>query len=267
MRDELKSGNRSIFSRPLQAGLYNIMNKGEQAILFLNRRGSAGFLQCRDCGYVPQCTSCAIALGYHKHFAADGRFPLGDPNPVKPEVIREGLERLKAGDVTLGAFFDGDGDRIDFYRGDGAYLSSSFVYAGILPKIRERFPGPGLGVYADLKSNPLAVMEMAKTGVTVNVIRNGHSQIKNAMFENPSMFGAVEESAHYERSTRRSAVLHGEHAVYRVAGRRVWREDPELFDALRHTSADSRNGSKPVSRTISAAAWRQCRRTEKAGAR
>ena len=48
------------------------MNKGEQAILFLNRRGAAGFLQCRDCGYVPQCSSCAIALGYHKHYAADG---------------------------------------------------------------------------------------------------------------------------------------------------------------------------------------------------
>ena len=62
MRDELKSGNRSIFSRPLQLGLFNIMNKGEQAILFLNRRGAAGFLQCRDCGHVPQCSSCAIAL-------------------------------------------------------------------------------------------------------------------------------------------------------------------------------------------------------------
>ena len=72
MRDELKSGNRSIFSRPLQLGLFNIMNKGEQAILFLNRRGAAGFLQCRDCGHVPQCSSCAIALGYHKHYAADG---------------------------------------------------------------------------------------------------------------------------------------------------------------------------------------------------
>ncbi|MCL4191164.1 MAG: hypothetical protein KJZ87_05425, partial [Thermoguttaceae bacterium] len=112
------------------------------------------------------------------HYTPDGSFPLGDPNPVKQAVIREGLERLRAGDFLLGTFFDGDGDRIDFYRGDGSYLSSSFVYAAVLPAIRRRFSDPGLGVFADLKSNPLAVMEMARSGLRVDVIRNGHSQIK-----------------------------------------------------------------------------------------
>ncbi len=72
MRDELKSGNRSIFSRPLQLGLYQVLEKGQQAILFLNRRGTAGFLQCRDCGFVPQCSACAIALSYHRHLGNDG---------------------------------------------------------------------------------------------------------------------------------------------------------------------------------------------------
>src|ERR1051326_5603673 len=52
------------------------------------------------------------------NFAADGRFPLGDPNPVKAAVIKKGQEQLKAGKFLLGTFFDGDGDRIDFYRGD-----------------------------------------------------------------------------------------------------------------------------------------------------
>ena len=66
MRDELKGGNRSIFSRSLQLGLHQALEKHEQAILFLNRRGSAGFIQCRDCGFVPQCSACAIALGYHR---------------------------------------------------------------------------------------------------------------------------------------------------------------------------------------------------------
>jgi primosomal protein N' (replication factor Y) len=65
MRDELRTGNRSIFSRPLQLGLYQVLERGEQAILFLNRRGTAGFVQCRDCGFVPQCSSCAIALSLH----------------------------------------------------------------------------------------------------------------------------------------------------------------------------------------------------------
>jgi len=168
------------------------------------------------------------------HFAADGRFPLGDPNPVKQAVIREGLDRLTTGDFVLGTFFDGDGDRVDFYRGDGSYLASSFVYAGILPFIRQRFPGSGVGVYADLKANPLAVMEMARAGVTVNVIRNGHSQIKNAMFENPAMFGTVEESAHfYEAFALDGGRYCTENTLYlALLVARAWHEDPAHFDAL-----------------------------------
>ena len=79
------------------------------------------------------------------HYAADGTFPLGDPNPVKQSVIRSGLEALRSGRYQLGMFFDGDGDRLDIYRGDGTYLSSSFVYAAILPEIRRRFGGAGPG--------------------------------------------------------------------------------------------------------------------------
>jgi phosphomannomutase len=168
------------------------------------------------------------------HFAADGSFPLGDPNPVKPDVIREGLERMRAGGFLAGAFFDGDGDRIDVYRGDGEYLSSSFVYAAILPYIRERFTGPGWGVFADLKSNPLAVMEMARCGVSVQVIRNGHSQIKNAMIENERMFGTVEESAHfYEQFPMAGAHYSTENTLYlALLLARAWSERPERFEEL-----------------------------------
>ncbi|HXF52208.1 MAG TPA: primosomal protein N', partial [Dehalococcoidia bacterium] len=66
LREELRTGNRSIFSRALQLALRRTLDRGEQAILFLNRRGAAGFLQCRDCGYVPECSSCDIALTYHR---------------------------------------------------------------------------------------------------------------------------------------------------------------------------------------------------------
>ena len=155
------------------------------------------------------------------HFAADGSFPLGDPNPVKQAVIRPGLEAMRSGEYQVGMFFDGDGDRIDIYRGDGTYLSSSFVYAAILPEIRRRFAGEGLGVFADLKSNPLAIIEMARTGVTVDVIRNGHSQIKESLKSDPSRFGAVEESAHYYEAFslgRRGTLLHREHALHRPPG-------------------------------------------------
>lgn len=168
------------------------------------------------------------------HFTADGRFPLGDPNPVKSTVIREGLDTLKTGTFTLGTFFDGDGDRIDFYRGDGQYLSSSFVYAAILPEIRKRMARTDLGVYADLKSNPLALMEMAKSGVSVDIIRNGHSQIKNAMFENHKMVGTVEESAHfYEAFQYRNRRFCTENTLYiALLVARVWKQNPERFNAL-----------------------------------
>ncbi len=169
------------------------------------------------------------------HFAADGRFPLGDPNPVKQNVIQEGLERLKSGSYLLGTFFDGDGDRVDFYRGDGVYLSSSFVYAGILPHIRPRFPQDGAGVFADLKSNPLAVMEMARTGCSVQVIRNGHSQIKNALYEDPRMFGTVEESAHFYEAFTPSAGgrFCTENTLYiALLTTRAWLERPERFARL-----------------------------------
>ncbi len=65
MRQELKDGNRSVFSRPLQEGLKEAVGKGDQAILFINRRGTAGVVQCRDCGHVVRCRSCDMPLAYH----------------------------------------------------------------------------------------------------------------------------------------------------------------------------------------------------------
>lgn len=168
------------------------------------------------------------------HFAADGHFPLGDPNPVKQDVIWEGVTALEHGDFLLGTFFDGDGDRIDFYRGDGRYLSSSFVYAAILPSICRRFHETGLSVYADLKCNPLALMEMAKCGVTTRIIRNGHSQIKSAMYNNPQTFGAVEESAHFYEAFHLDGRRYcTENTLYiALLVSRTWQDAPGRFDEL-----------------------------------
>ncbi|MFQ5472173.1 MAG: primosomal protein N', partial [Dehalococcoidia bacterium] len=66
LREELKAGNRSIFSRALYRSMEEVLESGEQMILFLNRRGTASFMQCRDCGFVPQCRSCAVSLTYHE---------------------------------------------------------------------------------------------------------------------------------------------------------------------------------------------------------
>ena len=66
MRQELKAGNRSIFSRSLQEALEQALAHGEQAILFLNRRGTATYVFCRDCGYSLRCPRCETPLTYHR---------------------------------------------------------------------------------------------------------------------------------------------------------------------------------------------------------
>jgi primosomal protein N' (replication factor Y) len=65
MRRELQSGNRSIFSRPLQEALAVSLGRGEQAVLFLNRRGAASFVMCRDCGHAVSCPNCSSPLTVH----------------------------------------------------------------------------------------------------------------------------------------------------------------------------------------------------------
>ena len=66
MREELKEGNRSPFSRRLTRSLKECIRRGEQAILFLNRRGAASIVQCRDCGLALECRRCSVAVTYHR---------------------------------------------------------------------------------------------------------------------------------------------------------------------------------------------------------
>ena len=66
LRKELREGNRSIFSRPLIAAMDECLSTGGQMVLFLNRRGSAGYTQCRGCGHSLRCRRCDIALTYHR---------------------------------------------------------------------------------------------------------------------------------------------------------------------------------------------------------
>lgn len=66
LREELKRGNRSMFSRKLKELMQNGLSKGEQTILFLNRRGYAGFISCRSCGHVMKCPHCDVSLSEHR---------------------------------------------------------------------------------------------------------------------------------------------------------------------------------------------------------
>jgi len=66
MRAELKAGNRSVFSAALQEAVDAALARREQVILFLNRRGTATYVFCRDCGWVAECSRCDIPFTYHE---------------------------------------------------------------------------------------------------------------------------------------------------------------------------------------------------------
>lgn len=65
LRDEMKKGNRTMFSAKLKSLMQEKLDAGEQIMLFLNRRGYQGFINCRDCGNVIQCPHCDVSLTLH----------------------------------------------------------------------------------------------------------------------------------------------------------------------------------------------------------
>ncbi len=67
LREELRRGNRSILSEKLQALMEQRLSDGQQVMLFLNRRGLAGVITCRSCGYVPKCPHCDVSLSQHNN--------------------------------------------------------------------------------------------------------------------------------------------------------------------------------------------------------
>ena len=67
LREEMKAGNKSMFSRALTEKIEDRLMKGEQIMLFLNRRGYSGFVSCRDCGEVVKCPHCDVSLSEHKN--------------------------------------------------------------------------------------------------------------------------------------------------------------------------------------------------------
>ena len=82
MTAEFADGHRSMFSRPLIAALEDVAQRAEKAVLFLNRRGFASFLLCRECGFVPECDSCSTSLTYHEVGARLACHHCGATKPV-----------------------------------------------------------------------------------------------------------------------------------------------------------------------------------------
>ena len=99
MRSEFLNGNSGIFSNELAFRLDECYKRGEQAILFLNRRGYSSFVSCRACGYVFNCDECDVSLTYHKfenklkcHYCGkEQKLPSACPNCKKPYIKYSGL--------------------------------------------------------------------------------------------------------------------------------------------------------------------------------
>ncbi len=88
MREELKDGNKSIFSQSLYDEMINTLNNKKQIILFLNKRGFSSFVSCRNCGYVVKCKSCEISMTYYKGIRKLRCHYCGDTEEV-PQVCPE----------------------------------------------------------------------------------------------------------------------------------------------------------------------------------
>jgi len=117
MRRELARGNRSMFSARLVEGIERALSAGEQVLLFMNRRGFASFLLCRECGHVPRCDQCEVSLTFHQpdrlrcHYCdGERRLPRGCPQCGGPYLrpfgggtqrVQEELARLFPGARTV----------------------------------------------------------------------------------------------------------------------------------------------------------------------
>ena len=88
MREEIKRGNRTIFSTVLRSTIEERLSKSEQIILFLNRRGYSTHVFCRTCGYAERCDSCSISLTFHFHTKRMGCRHCGYERPT-PQVCPE----------------------------------------------------------------------------------------------------------------------------------------------------------------------------------
>ena len=95
---EVYDGNNEMFSRSLTTALTECMEKGEQAIIFINRRGYSSYVMCRSCGYVAKCDQCDVSLVYHKeenvlkcHYCGNRYAPLTECPECHSTNIKRGF--------------------------------------------------------------------------------------------------------------------------------------------------------------------------------
>ena len=189
-----------------------------------------------------------------RHAVPDGRFPAGDPNPIIESSIAPAREFIRNGSFDLGFCYDGDGDRMDLMDGKGEQVVPGFNMSVLSPYLLSLFHGAWKqGVfgadawhprfYADVKAIPTALIAIAKSGMDVHIIRNGHSFIKAKLKDNFRMqyLASEEESAHYYMNFpldvddwRKGTAATENTLFFTMLTSRAWMEHPEAFkEAIR----------------------------------
>lgn len=136
LREELKEGNKSIISRRLSELIKDRLTKGEQTILFINRRGYAGFISCRSCGEAIKCPHCDVSLTFHRpdrlvcHYCGyEEKMPDKCPKCSSPYIGTFGLgtekvEEIVKKDFPAARVLRMDGDTTTGKNGHEAILES-----------------------------------------------------------------------------------------------------------------------------------------------
>ncbi|MGL5207299.1 MAG: replication restart helicase PriA [Acidaminococcaceae bacterium] len=155
MREELKGGNKSVISEKLQAALLETVERGEQAIVMLNRRGFSTFVMCRDCGESVMCPHCAVALVYHSagkilrcHYCG---FTLPIPDEC-PKCHSRKIKYFGTGTQKAEAAIEMISPKIKILRMDQDSTGRKFAHEEILRN------------FADGKSNVLLGTQMVAKG-------------------------------------------------------------------------------------------------------
>ena len=134
LREELRAGNHSILSRRLSELVSDRLAKGQQTMLFLNRRGVSGFVSCRSCGFVPKCPHCSVSLSLHRggrllcHYCG-----YEEPMPDKcPECGSPYISGFHAGTEQAESFLSGQFPKARILRMDADTTRTKGSYEKIL---------------------------------------------------------------------------------------------------------------------------------------
>lgn len=173
MAAEFSAGARSMFSRPLTTQLRTELSAGRKAVLLLNQRGFAKFLLCRDCGFVPECPSCACSLTYHEqgnalichHCGYNVVAPGACPSCGSPYLKKfgAGTQRVEAELRMLLDGMDGVGPSVPIIRMDADTTAKKGAHEMLLAQFAE--PGASVLLGTQMIAKGLDFSDVTLVGV------------------------------------------------------------------------------------------------------